>query len=166
MSDNTFLFEYETKGLIVSYDYEDKSNKYSTRLIKQCCLLDKHTFKVSALMYELNKNFNQKVPVNKNDIFASISGLYSLNYLKIQNENDFFYPKIKISSTSIGDSGKTIYLQIEDTQQTLDSYLLNHFLGKEVAIHYAQTNSQELMQKFLLEQTILDLNKSNKSFKL
>lgn len=167
MSGDNFLFEYRVKGLVVSYIYEDLSNPYSSRMVKQCCLLNQENFNVNSFMMDLNINLNHELNKNKKKDSSLIDlRIFNPNYIQIEVDNEIYTPQIKITSSSLGRNGTSIFLALEDTNESLENYLLNNFLGKIINIHYVQADNSEILQKFLLDTVITQPNKTNKLLKV
>lgn len=164
MNQENFLFEYRTTGLVTEYICEVKIGYSQKTQKRNCFLLDLKTFRTTSFLDDLNTTYQAYIrQYSKNSIYQGLSVLGDLFYLIIKAENQQYSPILNVLSVRLGDSP---YLVLKDTNQGLDVYLLDKFLGKEVSIHYVHTNNQELLQKFLLDESILASETHKKAIKL
>ena len=114
---------------------------------------------------EMNKGLVKKIEQNmeSNSLMAYATSAFHTPYIRIDNGKCVQTPDLKISRVN---SKEGVYLSTVEGNQYFEDFLLENFLGQYISIHYAQSNSKQLLEKFLLEKEICFKNGQEKIVKL
>jgi hypothetical protein len=149
--DNVFFLELNLAGVVLG-NQKDKVESF---------LLNPNTFLVNKIEDLINKEITQKSSEFDNMMHFQKLAQDTI-YLFIQSHDE----PLNKTQFDVAYLLKGLSFTVKNSQETLSHYLVQNYLGKSVSMTYYQTNSQEYLDKYLLEKEIKDSNATSSPKKL
>jgi hypothetical protein len=135
--DKFYLIETQLEGQIVNYPLKDGT---------LCFILNKKISEIAPIEELILDCITSKISYNKQLLFRVNP---DIAYLNIKTIHDELTLEIEVKHYN----GR-VNLLIKDTDECINEFLALNFAGEDVKMNYCQSNSQEYLQKYLLEKNI------------